>query len=237
MGVSERKIFIVPYSVDNDRFIEIANHTRSDRAETRKRYGVPIDRPSILFAAKFTRQKRPSDLLEAVRMLNTEIGAFSVIMAGSGELETELRRFCVERGLNNVVFSGFVNQSELPALYAASDVFVLPSGADEHWGLAVNEAMCAGLPVVVSREVGCVPDLVTEGINGFTPSVGDIKALARALRLLIQDESLRAQQGKASLARISRWGHRQCLEGIRSALAGLKHPCAGASPVSPAMSA
>src|SRR5439155_18234313 len=102
-----------------------------------------------------------------------ELGGFTVVMAGSGEIEAELRGFCAEHELNNVTFTGFVNQSELPALYAAADVFVLPSGADEHWGLAVNEAMCAGLPVVVSREVGCVPDLVRDGVNGFTPCVGD----------------------------------------------------------------
>ena len=62
---------------------------------------------------------------------------------------------------DDVVFTGFVNQSELPALYGASDVFVLPS-EHEPWGLAVNEAMCASLPVVVSREVGCVGDLVRD---------------------------------------------------------------------------
>ena len=119
------------------------------------------------------------------------------------------------------MFTGFVNQSELPALYAASDVFVLPS-EHEPWGLAVNEAMCAGLPVVVSREVGCVADLVRDGVNGYTPAAGDIEGLARALRRLIEDEGLRQRQGQASLARIQQWGYQQCLEGIRSALAGLQ---------------
>jgi glycosyltransferase involved in cell wall biosynthesis len=80
--------------------------------------------------------------------------------------------------------------------------------------------MCAGLPVVVSREAGCVPDLVENGVNGYTPNVGDIDAIATALTRLIEDESLRHRQGKASLSRIRRWGYRECLEGIRSALAG-----------------
>ena len=61
----------------------------------------------------------------------------------------------------------------MPGLYAASDVFVLPSD-DEPWGLAVNEAMCASLPVVVSREVRCVTDLLRDGVNGYTPAAGDI---------------------------------------------------------------
>jgi glycosyltransferase involved in cell wall biosynthesis len=97
--------------------------------------------------------------------------------------------------------------------------------------LAVNEAMCSGLPVVVSREVGCVADLVQEGMNGYTPAAGDINGLVRALHRPIADEALRRRQGQASLARIQQWGYRQCLEGIRSALAGLQHQVGRASPV------
>jgi glycosyltransferase involved in cell wall biosynthesis len=223
MGVSDQKIFLVPYSVDNDRFGQAVNLTNDQKAEVRKRYNVPTDQPSVLYAAKFTRRKRPSDLLAAARRLKMEgVRPFSVIMAGSGELEQDLRAFCAAQGLDNVVFTGFVNQSELPALYAASDVFVLPA-QDEPWGLAVNEAMCASLPVVVSREVGCVADLVHDGVNGYTPDAGDIEGLVRALRRLIEDEDLRRRQGQASLARILQWGYRQSLEGIRAALAGLQH--------------
>jgi glycosyltransferase involved in cell wall biosynthesis len=222
MGVSDQKIFLMPYSVDNNRFVQAVNLTNDQRAEVRKRYNVPADRPSVLYAAKFTRRKRPGDLLDAARRLKMETDRlFTVVMAGSGELEQELRTFCSAHALSNVVFTGFVNQSELPALYAASDVFVLPS-QDEPWGLAVNEAMCASLPVVVSREVGCVADLVRDGINGYTPEAGDVEGLARALRRLIEDEGLRQRQGQAGLARIQQWGYRQSLEGIRSALAGLR---------------
>ena len=150
----------------------------------------------MLYAAKFTTRKRPRDLLEAARRLKAEgIRPFTVVMAGSGELEHELRTFCADHGLDNVVFTGFVNQSELPALYGASDIFVLPS-EDEPWGLAVNEAMCASLPVVVSREVGCVPDLVRDGVNGYTPAAGDVTGLARALRRLIETKTSVSVKGK-----------------------------------------
>jgi glycosyltransferase involved in cell wall biosynthesis len=221
MGVPEHKIFLVPYCVDNDRFIGSATLTDDQKINTRKQYSVRLDRPSILYAAKFVRGKRPADLLNAVRRLKTERNlAFTAVMAGSGELEQELRAYCVEHALDNVVFTGFVNQLELPALYGASDIFVLPS-EQEHWGLSVNEAMCASLPIVVSREIGCVPDLVKDGINGFTLATGDVDGLTRSLRCLIKNEDLRHQQGRASLARIQQWGFSQCLEGIRSALVGL----------------
>jgi glycosyltransferase involved in cell wall biosynthesis len=231
MGVPDHNVFLVPYSVDNDRFIMSASLHGQQRAEVRKRYNVPTDRPSVLYAAKFARRKRPGDLLNAARRLMMETDRpFTLVMAGSGELEQELKTFCAEQGLDNVVFTGFVNQAELPALYAASDVFVLPS-EHEPWGLAVNEAMCASLPVVVAREVGCVPDLVRDGLNGYTPAAGDIDGLARALQRLIEDERLRVRQGQASLARILQWGYQQCLDGIRSALAGLEFRGSETNPV------
>ena len=82
--------------------------------------------------------------------------------------------------------------------------------------------MCAGLPIVVSREVGCVPDLLKDGIKGYRPAAGDVDGLARALRRLIEDGDLRRRQGQASLACMQQWSYRQCLEGVRSALAGLE---------------
>ena len=227
MGVPDKKIFMLPYSVDNDRLVQSASLTDEQKAEVRKRYNVPTDRPSVLYAAKFTQRKRPFDLLEATRWLKMKMHRpFTVVMAGSGELEKKLRGFCAEHALDNIVFTDFVNQSELPGLYAASDIFVLPS-ENEPWGLAVNEAMCASLPVVVSREVGCVADLVRDGVNGYTPASGDVVGLACALQRLIEDEGLRRRQGRESLARVQQWGYQQCLEGLRSALAGLQFRPAG----------
>jgi glycosyltransferase involved in cell wall biosynthesis len=222
MGVSDQKIFLVPYSVDNERFVESAQLSDEQRSEVRKRYNIPVERAAVLYAAKFTPRKRPGDLLKAVRQLKSD-RPFTVVMAGSGELEPELRTFCVDLGLDNVVFTGFINQSELPSLYGAADLFVMPSEY-EPWGLAVNEAMCAGLPIVVSREVGCVPDLVRDGVNGYTHAAGDIPALSHALKQLIEDEAVRRRQGQASLARIQEWGYQECLQGIRAALAGLYDP-------------
>jgi len=224
MGVPDHKIHLVPYSVDNDRFVRSATLSDEKRAAVRRQYNVPVDRPAILYAAKFTPRKRPADLLDAARRLQEATDRpYTLVMAGAGELAQQLRAFCAAHALDNVVFTGFINQTELPALYGACDVFVLPS-EDEPWGLAVNEAMCASLPIVVSREVGCAADLVQNGVNGYTPAAGDVEELARVLRRLIEDEDLRRRQGRASLARILQWGYPQCLEGIRSALAGLKSP-------------
>ena len=97
MGVPEHKIFLVPYCVDNDRFIRSATLTDDQKINTRKQYSIPLDRPSILYAAKLVRGKRPGDLLSAIRRLSAERNlAFTAVMAGSGELEQELRSYCVD---------------------------------------------------------------------------------------------------------------------------------------------
>jgi glycosyltransferase involved in cell wall biosynthesis len=221
MGVPERKLHLVPYSVDNARFVAASHLSEQERAEVRLRYGIPGDRPAILYAAKFTSRKRPADLLQAALRLKSADKPFSIVMVGSGELEQELRDFCKRESLEDVIFPGFVNQSELPRLYGACDVFVLPS-ENEPWGLAVNEAMCARLPVVVSKEVGCAADLVENGVTGYTPKAGDIDELSAALLHLISDPMARSRMGREALERISCWGYRECLQGLRLALAELK---------------
>ncbi len=115
-------------------------------------------------------------------------------------------------------FHGFANQSVLPQIYGAADVFVLPS-ENEPWGLAVNEAMCAGLPIVASAEVGCVSDLVQAGINGQTFAAGDVEGLANALHSILVDTETRHRMSAASRAVISRWSYVECAAGLQAALA------------------
>ena len=84
-----------------------------------------------------------------------------------------------------MTIAGFVNQRELPSWYAAADTLVLPSDSRETCGLVVNEAMAAGLPVVVSDAAGCSPDLVRSGENGFTYACGDVAALTDRLTSIV----------------------------------------------------
>jgi glycosyltransferase involved in cell wall biosynthesis len=218
LGIPDRRIFDMPYAVDNRRFMTEAQLPDNERQELRAKLGVNDDRPIVLYAAKFQRRKHPDDLLRAAASLNQERLIFQLVMVGSGEMETELRTLVQEFPLPNIHFTGFVNQAELPRVYAACDIFVLPS-EDETWGLAVNEAMCAGLPIVASSEVGCVPDLVHNGHNGHTFSAGNIAQLTAALRSLLADPALRLRMGRASRQIIKRWSYAECQVALRAALA------------------
>jgi glycosyltransferase involved in cell wall biosynthesis len=220
IGVREDRIFLMPYAVDNRRFIAASRLSATDRGAVRASLGVNDDRPIVLYAGKFQPRKRPGDLLRAAALLNREDRPFQLAMVGSGEMEPLLRAMARDLGLTNIRFTGFVNQSALPRYYGACDIFVLPS-MDEPWGLAINEAMCAGLPIVASAEIGCVPDLVRDGRNGCVFPAGDVAALADALRPLIVDPALREETGKASREIISRWSYDECEAGLAAALAAV----------------
>ena len=216
MGVPDNRISLVPYAVDNARFIAKGTLSREQRLATRERYGISIDRPAILFVSKFTRRKHPDHLIEATRRLAAEGLVFDLVLAGNGEMQAELERLVGD--LPYVVMPGFINQHDMPMLLGACDIFVLPS-EDEPWGLIVNEAMCAGLPVVVSSEVGCAADLVENGGNGQTFLAGDVGGLTDALRLIVADPTLRKAMSARSRELIQRWSYRECLEGLRQAVA------------------
>jgi glycosyltransferase involved in cell wall biosynthesis len=216
MGVPDNRISLVPYTVDNARFTTRATLSEEQRAAVRERYGISSDRPAILFISKFMRRKHPDHLVEAARRLAAEGLAFDLVLAGNGEMQAELERLASD--LPNVVMPGFVNQQEMPTILAACDIFVLPA-EDEPWGLIVNEAMCAGLPVVVSSEVGCVADLVKDGWNGHTFEARDIDGLTNALRPIISDPSQRKAMSARSRELIDNWSYQECLAGLREAVA------------------
>ncbi|GEP56554.1 glycosyltransferase family 4 protein [Reyranella soli] len=169
-GAPADRLFFSPHCVDNDAFAAASAAAAVSRDPSRRR---------ILFVGKLIARKHPADLLHAVSRLAGQ--PMEVAFAGSGELESELRQIAANASIR-ADFMGFVNQSELPAAYAAADLLVLPSNARETWGLVVNEAMACGIPAVVSDAVGCGPDLIDAGATGAIFPFGDIAALAVAMQ-------------------------------------------------------
>jgi len=219
IGMPEERIFSMPYTVDNARFIEGSRLSDEQRKKVRAELGVADADPIVLYAAKLQARKHPDDLLRAARLLQNRGIRFHVVMVGSGEMTAELVNLTARLGLENVHFHGFANQKVLPQIYGAADVFVLPS-ENEPWGLGVNEAMCAGLPIVASAEVGCVPDLLHAQVNGQTFAAGDVEGLTNALQPILADAETRQRMGAASHDIISRWSYAECASGLHAALAG-----------------
>jgi glycosyltransferase involved in cell wall biosynthesis len=219
-GVPEGKIFYVPYTVDNERFIAQADQKRRRRLAIRETLGISPNLPLVLFASKFTRRKRPMDLLRAKALLERVGKRFSLVYVGAGEQEERMRQFVAAERLPDVYFLGFRNQRELPDIYVMSDIFVLPS-ENEPWGLILNEVMCAGVAVVASEEIGGVSDLVRLGENGELFPARHVPALSNILGRLLGDPELTARMGRRSREIIQRWSYERCSDGVKAALASL----------------
>ena len=101
-----------------------------------------------------------------------------------------------------VSFAGFLNQTEMPAAYVATDCLVLPSDYGETWGLVVNEAMACGKPALVSDRVGCGPDLITPGETGALFPFGDVPALAAQITALAANPPALVRMGQQARLRV-----------------------------------
>jgi glycosyltransferase involved in cell wall biosynthesis len=217
-GVPEERLFNVPYCVDNYTMSTQAVELAMRRIEIRRRFGITDEHPVITFVGKLTAKKQPGFLVEAFARLRHRQRC-TLLLVGDGELEQELRGLVAARAIPDVHFIGFLNRSEIGLAYTAADVFVLPSAYHETWGLVVNEAMNFGLPVVVSDKVGCAPDLVRDGENGFIFPSGDVTALVATLDRLTTDSLLRRQFGDRSLEIVSAWNYQAAADGIAAACA------------------
>jgi glycosyltransferase involved in cell wall biosynthesis len=217
LGIPEAKLYFTPYAVDNDFFMDESERWRPRRGELKGEMGFG-ELPVVMYCGKLLERKRPFDLLQAYEGIQRDAG---LLFVGDGHLRPGLERYVEERGFSYVRFSGFVNQSELPKYYALADVFVLPSGEGEVSPLVINEAMCCGLPVVVSDAVPSADDFVRNGENGYIYPCGDLDHLGRILRRCVLEEGLRRDMGVRSKEMIRGWGTPEAVEGILDALRGV----------------
>lgn len=212
---------LMPYAVDNDYFERRSHEAASSRDSLLAELKLDPARPVILFASKLQTRKRCADLLEAYLQLSPAPGVEPhpyLLIVGDGEERSALEKRVAESGLGSIRFCGFRNQSELPGFFGIATVFVLPS-KHEPWGLIVNEVMNAGRAVIVSDDVGCARDLITDGVEGCIFPVGDIDALANALRKVLATPETAAQMGQRALERIRTWSFEEDVRGLRHALA------------------
>jgi glycosyltransferase involved in cell wall biosynthesis len=215
-GVNPSKIHFMPYSVDNNRITSGYKEALRERNSLRSTLGIPEDKVIILFCGKLIDKKRPLDLLMAYKKSGCSNTALVII--GEGYLRKKLESHSSKNNLKNVFFLGFKNQLELPKYYALADIFVLPSGIGETWGLVVNEAMCCSLPIIVSDLVGCATDLVRHGENGFIYPAGDVDELSKCLRELINNPGLRLKMGRSSSLIIESWNYQSGVRNLVKAL-------------------
>jgi len=198
-GFNDRGLTFTPHAVDNERFATDRQHEAS---VLREKFGIRDSEVLILFAGKFEDKKSPLDLLNAFSLLKK--AGVHLLFVGEGYLEIKLKSLAAAE--RNVHFLNFQNQTRMPVLYQASDLFCLPSkGPGETWGLAVNEAMACGKAILVSDKVGCAVDLVKPRVNGMVFRAGDTEELKKALDALTRSKSELKKMGQNSALIIKNW--------------------------------
>jgi glycosyltransferase involved in cell wall biosynthesis len=208
-GLNENQLIFAPHATDNGRFSE----DRSIEANLlRDKLKINSTDILILFAGKLERKKNPELIMNAFLALRDQ--NVHLLFVGSGIQEESLKT--KSSNIKNIHFLPFQNQSQMPVIYQACDLFCLPSqGPGETWGLAVNEAMAASNAILVSDKVGCNLDLVTKE-NGAVFKSGDLTDLTQKLITLTKDKATIKKMGENSLKHIQNWSFEQQVKAIAS---------------------
>jgi glycosyltransferase involved in cell wall biosynthesis len=179
--------------VDTDSFMP-------DRATTEMRdflsQGHP-DAPLLIYIGRLSAEKE----VDRIRPVLESIPGARLALVGDGPYRAELEAFFAD---TNTHFVGYLRGLELAAAYASADAFIFPSRT-ETLGLVLLEAMAAGCPVVAAN-AGGIPDIVTDGVNGFLFDPTDEQGAVTATQRLFADPSQRADLRSAARAEAERWG-------------------------------
>lgn len=206
-GLREDQLIYVPHSVDNQRFAE--SHTK-DGLALRRKLNISEKEILILFAGKFCPTKNPLLLLRAFISISRH--DVSLLFVGNGRLEHQLKSIVRKHRLKKVHFLPFQNQSKMPEVYHACDLFCMPS-LHETWGLGVNEAMSAGKAILSSNTVGCSIDLISQS-NGAIFENNNIQDLRRKLLQMTESKVDLQIKGEVSKILIRKWSLEKQIEAI-----------------------
>ncbi len=189
-----KHVAIVPFGIALERFGEMG----AAIDERVRALGSGGSRPRVLFVGRFVYYKGLDVLIDAMASCRGELW-----LVGEGPLESTLRQHVAARGIaDRVRWLGRATDDDLPAIYRAADIFVLPSVATtETFGVVQIEAMASGLPIVSTNLPTGVPWVNRDGVSGLVVPPGDADALAQAIRRLEDDRSLRRRLGENAVAR------------------------------------
>lgn len=215
-GVPDERIRIVRMTVDVEAILAYrASVTSERRKATRERNGIAEARTVFLYVGRLEPYKGILHLLDAYRILmKHNAPGCALLVVGDGACRREVDEAAAH--MPGIVATGRLIGTDLLDVYAAADVFVLPSPTD-NWGLVVNEAMAFGLPVIVADTVGCVDDLVEPEGTGLIVPAGRPEALAEAMLRLAVDAGLRRAFGHAATEHIRPWTLRNEAERVTAA--------------------
>ena len=191
---------LLPF-LDTAPFELVVAGRRAARARVAERWRLDPALPWLVAVAMM----RDDVKLESYRLLGTALARcldqpFQLLVVGDGPAEAQVRSALNPLG-SRVRYLGRLDESEIPELLVASDLYVWPA-IGEAYGLAILEAQAAGLPVVAGR-AGGVGDIVADGLTGILVPEGDVAAFSAATAVLIDDDARRARMGTAARRKVA----------------------------------
>jgi glycosyltransferase involved in cell wall biosynthesis len=201
-GIPRDRICRVQQSIDVSHFSRASEIGVSERVLGRRE--LSLHGCVFVYAGRMTGGKGLDDLITAYRQIRSEGIDASLLMIGDGTGEERYR--AMASNSEDIIFTGFLQPSNLPAYYALGDVFVFPSLGEVH-GLAVDEAMAAGLPVVASSAVSDIGSRVIDGQSGYVIPPKDSAKLADKMRYLANNFESRRRQGARAAQIIHDFDH------------------------------
>lgn len=175
--------------------------SKQEIERTRHELKIKTNDFMLLYVGQLIPRKGIQTILDSANSLKNN-KKIQFILVGYGSLETDINNFIARNELNNIRIVNYVDPKNIWNYYFAADAFVLASH-EETWGLVVNEAMRAKLPVLLSNKVGSSDDLLIDGKNGFAFNPDDHQALASKISLLASDKLLCKKMGTKSKSIIS----------------------------------
>jgi len=202
-GVAPDQVRVIPCGVSPDLF------RPRDAAAARRRFGFG-NRPVVLQLSRLVSRKGHDLVIRALPALRRRVPDLLYVVAGpeNRPYEDRLRALAREEGVEEAVrFLGYVEEAALPDLYAASDVYAMPSRHDaaggnfEGFGISYLEANACGLPVV-RADTGGVSDAIVDGVTGFLVPTEDVPALTDRLQRLLEEPAAARRMGEAGRRRV-----------------------------------
>lgn len=217
-GLRPEQLVYAPHAIDNSRFQKSIQDNLQEVSKWRRELGFMDDDLVVMYAGKLEPKKDP--MFMTWLALQVKDPRVKFLIVGNGQLETRLKRKTEKD--DRFVFLGFQNQRRMPLVYSLADIFILPSrGPGETWGLAINEAMACGLPIIASDKCGSSYDLVNEA-NGIVFSHDTPGPVVEFIENVLADRALLQSYGAASLKHIQNFTLLKVAEAIEKTVLSLE---------------
>lgn len=210
LGMDSNSVFLGYDVVDNNKF-----HPKHIKKLSR-----PITNNYFLAVNRFISRKNILLVISAYAKYRQNMGsaAWDLLLCGDGELRPQIEQKIAELNLQDVVhLPGFLPQQQLLPYFAHASCFI-HSSLTEQWGLVVNEAMAAGLPVLVSKTCGCFEELVIEGVNGFGFDPNNSEQLTNLMIDISQEKFNLEQLSRNALKHIQNFSPDYFATGLKQAI-------------------